>query len=340
MARVTPSRARRSRAEVQKDFSKLVDEVEQQKETASPKADELSRRRETEIRQAVAEVTVDDVVQRISGLGLEITKSLTQLSEKLVAEVEKLQNVREAVSLETKELERLHKIDIAATALDQLIQDYGKQKEELEAEISSRREAWAEEERERERQKKELEENLKKQRQREVEEYEYKKSLERKKAQDKYEEEMWLLEKNNKERQEAFEKGWQQREAAIKEKEEEWSLLKKEVEEFPARLKKEIDAAMAAGAKVVEQRSEQQIMLLKKDSEAEKRFAELQIKSLQDTIARQSVEIETLHKQVEEAKLQVQDIAVKAIEGASGAKALTDVKQVLLEQAKTRLPHG
>jgi len=340
MARVTPSRARRSRAEVQKDFSKLVDEVEQQKETASPKADELSRRRETEIRQAVAEVTVDDVVQRISGLGLEITKSLTQLSEKLVAEVEKLQNVREAVSLETKELERLHKIDIAATALDQLIQDYGKQKEELEAEISSRREAWTEEERERERQKKELEENLKKQRQREAEEYEYKKSLERKKAQDKYEEEMRLLEKNNKEKQEAFEKGWQQREAAIKEKEEEWSRLKKEVEEFPARLKKEIDAAMAAGVKVVEQRSEQQIMLLKKDSEAEKRFAELQIKSLQDTIARQSVEIETLHKQVEEAKLQVQDIAVKAIEGASGAKALTDVKQVLMEQAKTRLPQG
>ena len=340
MARVTPSRARRSRAEVQKDFSKLVDEVEQQKETASLKADELSRLRETEIRRAVAEVTVDDVVQRTSGLGLEIAKSLAQLSEKLVAEVEKLQNVREAVSLETKELERLHKIDIAATTLDQLIQDYGKQKEELEAEISSRREAWAEEERERERQQKELEENLKKQRQREAEEYEYKKSLERKKAQDKYEEEMRLLEKNNKERQEALEKGWQQREAVVKEKEEEWARLKKEVEEFPARLKKEIDAAVAAAVKVVEQRSEQQIVLLKKDSEAEKRIAELQIKSLQDTIARQSVEIETLHKQVEEAKRQVQDIAVKAIEGASGAKALTDVKQVLLEQAKMRLPQG
>jgi len=349
MARVTPSRARRSKAEVQKDFSKLVDEVEQQKETASPKADELSRLRETEIRQAVAEVTVDDVVQRISGLGLEITKSLAQLSGKLVAEVEKLQNVRETVSLETKELERLHKIDTAATALDQLIQDYGKQKEELEAETSSRREAWAEEERERERQQKELEENLKKQRQREAEEYEYKKSLERKKAQDKHEEEMRLLEKNNKERQEALEKGWQQREAAVKEKEEEWALkekeeewahLRKEVEEFPARLKKEIDAAVAPAVKVVEQRSEQQIVLLKKDSEAEKRFAELQIKSLQDTIARQSVEIETLHKQAEEAKRQVQDIAVKAIEGASGAKALTDVKQVLLEQAKTRLPQG
>ena len=340
MARVTPSRARRSRAEVQKDFSKLVDEVEQQKETASLKADELSRLRETEIRRAVAEVTVDDVVQRTSGLGLEIAKSLAQLSEKLVAEVEKLQNVREAVSLETKELERLHKIDIAATTLDQLIQDYGKQKEELEAEISGRREAWAEEERERERQQKELEENLKKQRQREAEEYEYKKSLERKKAQDKYEEEMRLLEKNNKERQEALEKGWQQREAVVKEKEEEWARLKKEVEEFPARLKKEIDAAVAAAVKVVEQRSEQQIVLLKKDSEAEKRIAELQIKSLQDTIARQSVEIETLHKQVEEAKRQVQDIAVKAIEGASGAKALTDVKQVLLEQAKMRLPQG
>jgi hypothetical protein len=337
MAKVISSRAKRPKAEVEKDLSRLLNEAEAQNETSSPKIDELSRLREAEIRQAVAEITVEDVVKRISGLGLEITKSLSQLSERLVVEVEKLQNVREAVSLETRELERLHKIDIAATALDQLLVDYGKQKDDLEADISRGREAWTKEEVERERQQKESEDNLKKQRQREVDEYEYKKSLERKKAQDKYDEEIRLVEKNNKEKQEALEKGWQQREGAIKEKEAEWAQVKREVEGFPERLKKETDAAVTTATRAAEQKLEHQTLLTQKDSQAEKRFAEIQIKSLEDTLARQTAEIEMLRKQVEEAKLQVQDIAIKAIEGASGAKALTDVKQVLLDQAKMRL---
>jgi colicin import membrane protein len=37
---------------------------------------------------------------------------------------------------------------------------------------------------------------------------------------------------------------------------------------------------------------------------------------------------------------QVQDIAIKAIEGASGARALAHVSQIAIEQAKTRAPQG
>ena len=43
-----------------------------------------------------------------------------------------------------------------------------------------------------------------------------------------------------------------------------------------------------------------------------------------------------LEKQLADAKQQVQDIAVKAIEGASGAKALSHVNQIAMEQAKNR----
>ena len=340
MAKLPPSRAKRTKSEVEKEYSKIAEDVLQQKEAANTKADELNKFREAEVRQVVSGITVDEVVRQITGLGLDISKALSQLSEKLVTEVERLNNLREAVTLETSELERLHKIDIAATALDHLVQDYGKQKEELENAIFQQRAAWAEEERERERQQKEAEENLKKQRQREMEDFEYKKSLERKKAQDKYDEEVRKLEKDNEEKQENLEKSWKLRESALKEKELEWSRLLKEVEGFPGRLKNEVDAAVASAVNAAQQRFEQQLILLKKDSEAEKRFAELQIGSLKETLARQSAEIQALHKQLDEAKRQVQDIAVKAIEGASGAKALTDVKQVLMEQAKTRSPQG
>ena len=73
-----------------------------------------------------------------------------------------------------------------------------------------------------------------------------------------------------------------------------------------------------------------------RDNESEKKMSELKIKTLEETLSRASAQINTLQTQVDEAKKQVQDIAVKAIEGASGAKALSHINQIAMEQAKTR----
>jgi hypothetical protein len=279
------------------------------------------------------------VVERISGLGIEVSKSLAGVSEKLMQEVQLLASVREAVALERRELERLHKIDIAATALDQMVQDYEREKQRLESEIAGQRAAWEEESARTERERKEQEETLRKQRQREIEDYEYKKSLERKKAQDKYEEEQRLLEKKNQEKQETLEKGWKQREALLKEREEELASLRQESQGFAARLEKESQAAAERARRETEAGFQQQLVILKKDAEAEKRLAELQVKALDETVARQAAQISALEKQLADAKQQVQDIAVKAIEGASGAKALSHINQIAMEQAKNR-PQG
>jgi len=73
---------------------------------------------------------------------------------------------------------------------------------------------------------------------------------------------------------------------------------------------------------------------MKKDAEAEKRFGELRVKTLEDTVSHQQAQIATLEKQLADAKQQVQDIAVKAIEGASGARALSHINQIAMEQAE------
>jgi len=82
------------------------------------------------------------------------------------------------------------------------------------------------------------------------------------------------------------------------------------------------------------QKFEQEIVLLKKEADTEKRLSSLQVKTMDETIVRQAARIAALQKQVDEAKQQVQDIAVKAIEGASSAKALAHVNQSAMEQAK------
>jgi colicin import membrane protein len=341
MAKLTksPLRAKRPRAEVQEEFSTIREEVETARQTAEPKREEPLRQQEADARGAVEGISVDGVVQHVSGLGLEISKALSELSAKLVEEVNRLASVRQAVELEQKELQRLHKIDIGATALDQLVQDYRQEKERQDAEIAAQRTAWEAESEQTERERREQEENLKKLRQREMDDYEYKKTLERKRAQDKYDEEVRAAEKKNKERQEALEKDWSRREAELKEREEELSRLRKESQEFAARLRSESEQAAAQATKAAELKFEQQLLILRKDGEADKRLADLRIKGLEETISGRSAQITSLQKQLDEAK-QVQQIALQAIEGASGAKALAHINQIAMEQAKPRSPQS
>ncbi len=318
------------------EFESIQSEVEASRESADAKAAQSAAVREAEVRQAVDGVSVEGVVEHISALGLEVSKALAGISAKLVEEVDRLATVREGIAVEKREIERLHKIDVAATALDQMVHDYALERERLAAEITAQRAAWEEETRVAERERRELEEALKKQRQREIEDYEYKKAIERKKAQDKYDEEQRVLERKNAEKQEQLEKSRQEREAGLQQREQEAESLRQQVAQFPERLKTEVDRAVAEAVRTADAKRQQETVLLKKDAETEKRLAELRIKTLEELTARQSSQLEALEKQLADAKQQVQDIAVKAIEGASGARTLSHINQIAMEQAKNR----
>ncbi len=339
-ARNTVNRARKSKAEVQEEFEKIREQSEREKSELNPKIEELSRQRENEVKEALKDISTETVALKISSLGVEISKTLSELSVKLSAETELLISLRGAAALERKEIEKLHKMDIAATSLDQLLEEYSQKSKELEEQITQSRAAWSEEESGREREQKEFEENLKKQRQREKEEHEYQKNIERKKEQDDWDETQRLQERKNKEKQEALEKSWQARESALKEREDELIRMRKEVAEFPEKSRQETAKTVVEAVKAAEAAYAQELLALRKDAETEKRLSELKIKTLEETVGRQFSQVEVLGQRLEEAKRQVQDIAVKAIEGASGAKALSHVSQLAMEQAKLRPSQG
>ena len=330
------TRPHRSKTDVQQEFLKIRDEVAATREGRNAKMEEAAKLKEAEVRQAADGLSVEGVAQRISALSVQISKTLAEVSDDLIAEVQRLATSREAVALERAELDRLHKIDVTATALDQLVQDYDSKRQALEAEMSAQHTAWNAEVKATERADKESDENLRRQRQRETDEYDYKKAIERKKAQDKFDEEMRALEKKNREKQEILEKSWQEREAALKEREEELARLRHEVGDFPSRLQVEMERARSEAIQHTEQRFEQQVLLMTKEREGDRRLSELQIKALEESVARQTAQIAALQKQLDDAKQQVQDIAIKAIEGASGARALAHLNQIAMEQAKTR----
>ncbi len=333
------SRGKRSKSEVEQEFSILSEQTSTDKVASSPKAEMAQQHQEAEVRAAVSEITVEVIAHKLSDLNVEISKTLSSLSEKMTGEVNRLRTLKEAVSLEAKDLQRLHGVDIAALSIDQLIADHDERKSSLDADIAKTREEWAKEEEQQRRQELEYAETLKKTRARETEDYEYKKALERKKFQDRFEEECRLKEKQARETQESLEKSWQEREAVLKEREEEFAGLKKEVEQFPARLSADCAKAAKEATKEAETKSSQEIAQLKRELVVEKQIGELKIKQLQELLSGHQTQMTSLQSQLEEAKKQVQDIAIRAIEGASGSKALGHINQIAMEQAKNR-PQG
>ena len=333
------TRAKRSKTEVEQEFSALAEQVANEKNGASLKNEMAAQIQEAEIRGAVSEITVEIIAKKLSDLNVEISRTLSGLGEKMSAEVGLLCSLKEAVTLESKDLQRLHGIDIATTSIDQLLADYHEKKTSFEADLLGARQEWAKETEEKKQAEAEYAETLKKTRARETEDYEYKKALERKKLQDRFDEECRLKEKQNLEAQENLEKIWKEREAVLKGREEELAALKKEVEQFPGRITAECAKAAKEATREAEAKFNQEIERLKRDLLVEKQFGELKLKQLQESLSNQYTQMGSLQAQLDEAKRQVQDIAVKAIEGASGAKALSQINQIAIEQAKNRMPN-
>jgi colicin import membrane protein len=333
------TRAKRSKVEVEQEFSALTEQMSHDKSSSSLKNEMVTQMQETEVRAAVSEITVEIIAQKLSDLNVEISRTLSGLGEKMNAEVGLLRSLREAVALESKDLQRLHGIDITATSIDLLLADYQEKKASLEADLLNARKEWTIEAEEKKQEEAEYAETLKKNRAREIEDYEYKKNLERKKLQDRFEEECRLKEKQNRETQENLEKSWNEKETALKGREEELAALKEEVDQFQQRLTIECAKAAKEATKEAEAKYNQEIERLKRDLLVEKQIGELKLKQLQESLASQQAQMGSLQAQLDEAKRQVQDIAVKAIEGASGAKALSQINQIAMEQAKNRIPN-
>ena len=137
-----------------------------------------------------------------------------------------------------------------------------------------------------------------------------------------------------------MQKSWQLREQELKERETHLQELQQAVDTFPARLQEEIEKVRTQTVAQTEARLSQQLLLVQKDRETEQRIADMKIKSLDETGVRLHEQVVQLQKQLEEAKKEVKEIAEKAIEGASGARALSHINQIAMEQAKNRSSTG
>jgi uncharacterized coiled-coil protein SlyX len=136
--------------------------------------------------------------------------------------------------------------------------------------------------------------------------------------------------------QQEINKQWSEKEKEISEREKQFEEVKAKVEAFPKEKEAAIRKAAEEGKGIAYYQAKIKSDLYAKDVEGQKRFYEQRLQSLEQTISNQDSRIQNLAKQLDSALKQVQDLAVKAIEGSANVNSYQAIKEIALEQAKTQ----
>jgi hypothetical protein len=291
---------------------------------------------------------MNTTLESLAQIQLGIGSAVSELSEQLTTEASKLQEIRRLVATELEQLQSLHGLQVADDSLDNLVKSYennsktfgenfNQRKEALEQEISTQRKAWIKEQEEHKNLIKDQNETYNKSQQREAAEYKYDLELQRKLDTDVYEQNQKALYNQLEEFRQKQEKQWREREKAIAEREKQFAEAKAKVEAFPKEKEVAVKKATEEGKGIAHYQAKIKADLHAKEVEGQKRFYEQRIESLEQAIQNQEGRIHNLAKQLESALKQVQDLAVKAIEGSANANSYQAVKEIALEQAKNQL---
>ncbi|MCL1468505.1 hypothetical protein [Argonema galeatum] len=290
---------------------------------------------------------MESIIDGLNLLQLNFGGAVSDLSEKLTLEAFKLQDVQRKVTEEKQQLVALHNLQATDGSLDELIEQYEDssktfteeqrlRQDDVEQAITQSRKTWAKEQEERRRFIKERNETQSKTRQRDDKEYTYDLTLQRQLSNEEYEQEKKRLYLELDEFKQTEEKQWAEGEKAILERETQFTELKVKVENMPKELEAAIKRAKEEGKGIASHQAKVKADLIAKEIEGSKRNYEVRIQSLQETIQNQDTRIQTLSKQLDAALKQVQDLAVKAIEGSSNINSFQAVKEIAIEQAKNQ----
>ncbi len=290
---------------------------------------------------ASIEATIAALLSLRSGFG----GAVSALSAKLTAEASRLTELRKEADAQIKQITDLHEITVSEDTLKNVIQDYQAKSEAFKEELTQKQEAfeesitaktaaWTTEKEEHARAVADRDELRKKTTKRGVEEYDYDLSQRRKAEADAYEQQSKARDRELADIVQAKEKGWAEREKQVATEEAVRADFKAKFEELPQKLEAAIKKAKGEGAGIASAQSKVKADLLAKDIEGERKLFELKAKSLEAAIKERAHQIETLSSQLSTALKQGQDLAIKAIEGASNSTSFMAVKEIALEQAK------
>lgn len=333
-----------------KEMLDIIHQLHQKlKEQEQSKLNPEKVKEETKKTETIAkadQTVATDLVTQIHTLKLSINKELTTLSQKIQAEAEQYTNLNLAIAIKQAELETLYGIEKEAAKLATILEaqqqtrekfatemeekrtllsrELNEKQEKLENIIAETKKGWEREKIAYQEALTEEKEKNTKERIREQEEYDYQIKRSRELAQNRFNDEMEQAEKELKEEQKVFAQFQEEkttelneREKQVADREQVMDELQGRVNAFPEELQKSIDAAVQAAEKHAKEYAGHKESILNKTFEGEKNVLQTKITALESLVHDQAKQIDKLIVQQEKAYQQVQDIASKAVAGAT-----------------------
>ena len=315
-----------TKSEILSTYNKLLKSIKEEKSTDRK---ELKKRdEEKKIVMKSEEIAVESIIQGLADARLNIGKAFEKIEENLISRQKQLSDLKKAIEIETKRIEEIHQVSVEADSLAALIsaqkeqkaifkKEYEEQVEQLNAEIAEKKAVWQKERQSVEMELKERKGVLEKERKHEEEDYMYTLKRKREKENDEYEAKKAALEKEMLEKKESFEKEFALRKVDIDNKEKEYEELKKKVEEFPKTLEKAVEEAKKTETDRIETQYKHEAELLKNGIEGERKLLAQKIQLLEMKLKEKDTLVTELTQKASDAEKRAQDVALKAIEGAS-----------------------
>lgn len=325
------SRSTRTKAELEEQIEALEARLEEQPEIGQQAA-LLQKEHVKEVRSAVAGVPpIEKIVADAAQLGLNISRQLTDITGQTTTAKARLEEIQEAIKVETDELARLYDIDVAAASVKALLEEHTANKEMLEREQVAARASWAEEISINAKSVSARNNELEQARRREQNEYDYKTRQDRQRANDEFAQTMLLQTREQADRINSVEKDLANRTAAIMAEENTIAALKARF----AGLEEEIDVksktAAAIATNSLKKELTGQFQLEKKDLETSLKVLEQQKIAVDQANEKLAQQVTTLISQLEAARAQVIEVSNNALLSASGQVALTAVRETVKE---------
>src|SRR6266581_2189703 len=218
-------------------YQTLAKQLEEKRASELAPERRLDEKKTEEAVKVATAVAPEGIDREIGSLKAEMGKMLADISDRLAAESARFRNIQKAVESKESEIKELYGIEKSAVSLAALIEaqnqkradfetQMAREREELQAEIDSKRAEWEEEKKNHEAEVKERDAVEKKAQERAREDFAYNFKREQQAIKDKLNDEKITLEKEIKLKRETAEKEFAEREKAIVEKEREVADLR------------------------------------------------------------------------------------------------------------------
>lgn len=344
---------RSTKQEILKAYNELAKELKQAQGQASAGSPALSSpssssasddSEEHPVTQGPA--NIDAILRDLVGIRARLGESVGGLQQQLLGEATRLDALHTEIAGHIVHLRELHGIEVHEDTLRELVRKYqdtqktadevhAQRKQAAEVELEATKAAWKKEQEEHARTAKESEEASARGRKRAADEYNYDLERSHKADADALAQAKKLQQAELDALKEQSDRAWAEREKELAAREKEYADLKAKAGSFQKDLEAAIQKAEAEGTGIAKRQAKLASDLAQKENDGKRRVYELRVHGLEEQIQKQNDQLTELGKQLATALKQTQDLALKAIDGASNSTSFAAVKEIALEQAKT-----